>query len=190
MNRSPRRLISLLALALAISACGSGSPSTVGDERSFVSGDGTVTLLSLAERRPAPDLRGPTLDGTAFDSASTKDRIVVLNLWASWCAPCRAEAPTLERLAQEYQDQGVDFVGLLTRDNVSSARAFVTRYGLSFPTINNEPLILDFHGTLPPNAIPTTVVIDRQGRVAARLSGAVTDASLSGVIKQILQEQR
>ena len=83
----------------------------------------------------------------------------------------------------------MQFVGMLTRDNVASATAFAEKFGLTYPTITDESLILDFAGTLAPNAIPTTLVIDRQGRVAARLSGEVTDSSLSAVLDDILDEK-
>lgn len=173
-----------LALAVLLTACGGAGVSS-GNEQSFVSGDGTVTLLAPADRKMAPTITGPTLDGSTFTSTSG---VRVVNLWASWCAPCRAEAPTLARLSKEFEGRAL-FIGLLTRDNVASANAFVEKFGLTYPTIRDEALILNFAGSLPPNAIPTTLVIDRQGRVAARLSGEVTDASLSNVLKTILAEK-
>jgi thiol-disulfide isomerase/thioredoxin len=179
------RIIVLIVAAGVLSACASDSTST-GDGRSFVSGDGTITVLAEAERRTAPPLSVPTIDGGVFESATTSGRVTVVNLWASWCAPCRAEAPTLVRLAEQY-DQVV-FLGLLTRDNVDAANAFARRFELNYPTIMDEELILRFGGALAPNAIPTTLVLDRQGRVAARLSGAVTDAGLSGVLDEVLGE--
>lgn len=173
-----------LALAVLLTACGGAGVSS-GNEQSFVSGDGTVTVLSPVDRKMAPTITGPTLDGSTFTS---KSGVRVINLWASWCAPCRAEAPTLARLSKEFEGR-VQFIGLLTRDNVASANAFLEKFGLTYPTIRDEALILDFAGSLPPNAIPTTLVIDKEGRVAARLSGEVTDASLSGVLKSILAEK-
>lgn len=180
-----RNLALWLSLILAVSGC-AGAGVSSGDEQSFVSGDGTVTVLKAADRKPAPVIEGRTLNGSLFRADSG---VRVVNLWASWCAPCRAEAPTLSRLAKEYSGK-VQFVGMLTRDNVASASAFVKKFDLTYPTINDEALILSFAGTLPPNAIPTTLVIDGQGRVAARLSGEVTDSALSGVINSILQEQK
>ena len=179
-----RKLVLTVALALSLGACG-GAGVSADNEQSFVSGDGTVTVLAEAQRQPAPKISGKTLDGSTF-TADTGVRVI--NLWASWCAPCRAEAPTLARLSKEYQGR-VQFVGLLTRDNVASANAFVEKFDLTYPTINDEALILAFAGTLPPNAIPTTLVIDKQGRVAARLSGEVTDSSLSNVLKSIVSEK-
>lgn len=174
----------LLALALLLSACGGAGVSS-DNGLAFVSGDGTVTVLAPSERKPAPMITGRTLDGSTF----TADRGVrLVNLWASWCAPCRAEAPTLSRLSKEYEGR-VQFVGMLTRDNVASASAFAEKFDLKYPTINDEGLILSFAGTLAPNAIPTTLVIDKEGRVAARLSGEVTDSSLSAVLDDILAEK-
>lgn len=180
-----KRLALLVAFALLLAGC-AGDGSSTADGRSFVSGDGTITLLAVDERRSAPPLAGPTLDGGTFSPGQTRGRVTVINLWASWCAPCRAEAPTLVRLAKEYDE--VAFVGVLTRDNADAANAFVRRFGLNYPTITDEALILSFGGMLAPNAIPTTLVLDRQGRIAARLSGAVTDAGLSGVIDKVLGE--
>jgi thiol-disulfide isomerase/thioredoxin len=181
-----RRILGLVVMALVLAACGGDSGQIGGDERSFVSGDGTITVLASKERTKAPTLEGLTLDGEPFDPAQLVGKVSVINLWASWCAPCRAEAPTLVRLAKEYED--VAFVGMLTRDNIESAQAFVRRFGLNYPTIASESLILKFRGTLAPNAIPTTLVLDRQGRIAARLSGEVSDAGLSGVLDDLLAE--
>lgn len=183
--RVRRALTCILAVVLLAGCAGDGGAD--GDGRSFVSGDGTVTVLSPAERRAAPVIAGPTLDGSEFAPDRTNGKVTVINLWASWCAPCRAEAPTLVRLAAEYDD--VAFVGLLTRDNVDAANAFARRFGLNYPTIMDEELILRFGGALAPNAIPTTLVLDRSGRIAARLSGAVTDAGLAGVLDELLGEQ-
>lgn len=174
----------LFFLMVTTSGCGASGVSS-GNEESFISGDGTVTLLSSVDRKVAPTIAGKTLNGSIFH-ADTGVRVV--NLWASWCAPCRAEAPTLARLSRQYQGQA-QFIGILTRDNAASANAFVSKFGLTYPTINDESLILSFAGTLAPNAIPTTLVIDRRGRVAARLSGEVTDSALSGVIDSILAEK-
>jgi thiol-disulfide isomerase/thioredoxin len=172
----------LIAAAVALAGCGGGSTQT-GDGTSFVSGDGTITVLAASERPIAPILEGPTIEGKRYRVPS--GTVTVVNLWASWCAPCRAEAPTLVQLATDYPQ--VAFVGLLTRDNTDAANAFARRFGLNYPTIADEALILEFSGALAPNAIPTTLVIDRSGRVAARLSGAVTAAGLSGVLDDLLE---
>ena len=113
--------------------------------------------------------------------------IVVVNVWASWCAPCRAEAPTLSALADKYKS--VFFVGVLTRDSEVAARAFQKRFNLPYPTLVDDSVLLGFRDTLSANAIPSTLVIDKKGRVAARISGQITVASLSDLIEKIHAEQ-
>ena len=110
----------------------------------------------------------------------------MINVWASWCSPCRAEAPALESLAQKYPE--IQFVGILTRDNLSSARAFVKRFAISYPTLTDDAILVKFRGQLSPNAIPTTLVLDKQNRIAARISGEITVLALENIIKKLLAE--
>jgi thiol-disulfide isomerase/thioredoxin len=117
---------------------------------------------------------------------------VVYNVWGSWCPPCRAEAPTLRRIATETEPDGVQFVGINIRDNEASAEAFERRYEISYPSLFSPDgqLLLPFRGTLPPSAIPSTVVVDRQGRVAARIVGGATYVKLRAVVGRVLAEDR
>ncbi len=107
-------------------------------------------------------------------------------MWASWCAPCRAEAPTLAALANKYSD--VAFIGILTRDNPATAEAFQRRFKLPYPTIIDDSILIGFKGSLPANAIPSTVILDKKGKVAARISGTVTVAALSELIEKVSKE--
>lgn len=186
-----RRALAGLAGALLASAlvgCGS-SPEGAGqgDAAGFVAGDGSITLLDPAERSLAPAISGPLLGGGTFELDALRGKVVVLNVWASWCAPCRAEAPVLEQVWQRVAGDGVQFVGLDTRDSTAAAVAFVDRFGITYPNVIDEGglLQLQFRDTLPPQAIPSTVVIDEQGRVAARILGKVTEASLEAVISEV-----
>lgn len=156
----------------------------------FVSGDGSVTILNEDTRSAAPEVVGVDLDGNPISTADFPGDIIVLNVWASWCAPCRAEAPALEEVAAEYADQGVQLIGLNTRDSTASAKNFIANYGVSFPSIvdTDGRLQLLFNNTLPPQAIPSTIVIDRNGKVAARALGAVDASTLSGIVDQLQQE--
>lgn len=175
---------------LAVAGCSSESASEAADT-SFVAGDGSIVLLDPAERAAAPDLAGTTLDGQQLSSARLAGDVLVVNVWASWCAPCRSEAPSLERLSKEFADEGVSFIGLNTRDSETSARSFVERFGITYPNVIDRDgvLQLGFRESLPPRAIPSTLVIDRSGRVAARVLGAVSESSLRGVIEAVADEK-
>ncbi len=174
------------AAVLVLSGC-SSDPAT---DAGFVSGDGSVTILDPAARAQAPEVSGLDLDGNPLSTADFPGDIIVLNVWASWCAPCRAEAPALEEVATEYADQDVQLIGLNTRDSEASAKTFIQNYGVTFPSIvdTDGRLQLLFNDTLPPQAIPSTIVIDRNGMVAARALGAVDASTLGGIIDQLAQE--
>lgn len=169
-------------MSLVLTACSGGGSST--SEESFVSGDGSTTFIKVEDRKIAPTITGMTLSGKNY--TYLKDRVAVVNVWASWCSPCRAEAPTLVALANKYTD--VAFIGILTRDNPANAEAFERRFKIPYPTVIDDSILIGFKGSLPANAIPTTVVLDKKGRVAARISGVVTIASLSKLIEKVSTE--
>lgn len=177
-----KKIIALVVMSFVLTACSGGGSST--SEESFVSGDGSTTFIKVEDRKIAPTITGMTLSGKNY--TYLKDRVAVVNVWASWCSPCRAEAPTLVDLANKYTD--VAFIGILTRDNPANAEAFERRFKIPYPTIIDDSILIGFKGSLPANAIPTTVVLDKKGRVAARISGVVTIASLSELIDKVLAE--
>lgn len=177
-----------VALTLLLAGCGSsGDAVEAAGDSGFVAGDGSIVILQDDQRPPAPDLVGETLDGGTFRLSDHLGEAVVLNVWASWCAPCRAEAPALAALAEEFEGRGVQFAGLDTRDSDVSARAFVDRFGIPYPNVIDRDgrLQLLFSDSLPPQAIPSTLVIDPQGRVAARALGKVSESSLRGILEQL-----
>lgn len=112
--------------------------------------------------------------------------MVVLNVWASWCSPCRAEAPTLQALSEKYPD--VQFLGVLTRDNLTAAQGFINRFNITFPSLRDDAILLEFNDSLIASAIPTTLVIDGEGRIAARIGGEVTYTGLSALIEEVRGE--
>jgi thiol-disulfide isomerase/thioredoxin len=177
-----KKFAAFIVLAFALTACGGGGSSA--SEESFVSGDGATTFIKISDRKIAPVITGMTLSGENY--TYQKDRVAVVNVWASWCSPCRAEAPTLVALANKYTD--VAFIGILTRDNPANAEAFERRFKIPYPTVIDDSILLGFKGSLPANAIPTTVVLDKSGLVAARISGVVTVASLSKLIEKVAAE--
>ena len=180
--RKPTSLIALVIFSLiSLTGCGGGTSTP---EESFIEGSGAVTFIEIAIRNPAPVLSGMTLSGKTF--IFNPGRVAVVNVWASWCSPCRAEIPTLIELSKQYPD--VQFMGILTRDNPATAEAFSRRLAMPYPTFIDDALLLGFKSTLPANAIPSTVLIDKNGNVAARISGEVTLTSLSKIIRKLEAE--
>ncbi|MFW6203569.1 MAG: TlpA family protein disulfide reductase [Actinomycetota bacterium] len=159
----------------------------------YIEGSGAVTLIEPGEREPAPEFGGPLLGGEGeFHLADAAGEIVVLNVWGSWCPPCRKEAPALQAVHEDLADEGVRFVGVNTRDNEVAALAFEEEFGITYPSVADPDgrRMLAFRDTLPPNAIPTTLVIDRDGEMAARVLGEITESSLRGLLTDLLAEDR
>jgi thiol-disulfide isomerase/thioredoxin len=193
-RRRARLAAGVLALATAaalLAGCSATSGSVDGSTR-YVAGDGSTVLLAPSEREAAPVLVGTTLDGAGLDVESYRGKVVVVNLWASWCSPCRAEAGVLESTYVDTKAKGVEFVGIVSggKDSIDNARAFSRKFEMSYPSMfdADNSLVLAFRGQLPPSAIPTTLVLDRQGRVAARALGAVDRSRLLGMIEPVLAE--
>jgi len=151
-----------------------------GDNKGYISGDGTVTEVPLADRGAAVQFAGTDENGDPVSAGDYAGQVLVLNFWYAGCAPCRAEAPALEKLNGEYADSGVSFLGVNVRDQAPTAISFAEKYGVTYPSIvdTDGALQLAFTGTVAPNAVPTTLVLDPQGRVAARILGQLTDPSI------------
>jgi thiol-disulfide isomerase/thioredoxin len=181
-------LLAAAGLALALAGC-SGSASAGGSGgdggKGYVSGDGRSITFPAGDREPAPPVRGRTLSGQELDLASLRGKVIVLNIWGSWCAPCRKEAPSLERIYQETRSQGVEFVGLNSRDTDAAAKAFQRTFGVTYPSIVDADGVIQsrFRGKLAAAALPTTYVIDREGQVAARATDLLTDVKLRELIQ-------
>ncbi len=171
------------------SASGGGSQAGNANTR-FVSGSGTVTTMAPGERRTAPALRGTGLDGEKLSLAAYRGRVVVVNVWGSWCAPCRKEAPDLAAASKALAAKDVAFLGVNTRDiDRGPARAFVRTFRVPYPSIYDPhgAQLLGFRGTLPPSAIPSTLVIDRRGRVAARVLGPLSARTLEDLTTDVVE---
>jgi thiol-disulfide isomerase/thioredoxin len=173
-----RPLVHLLALlAVGVLALG-GCANTGGTgDKGYVDGDGVITVLPVDKRREPGEVSGETLDGAQVSLSSYAGKVVVINVWGAWCPPCRAEADELAAAARELAPKGVVFLGINSRDtSADNARAFERTYDVPYPSIYDPGgrNLLAFHGTLTPNSIPSTVIIDNRGRVAASVLGAVT----------------
>lgn len=149
-------------------------------------------MFPVGERPKVPTLKGQTLDGDQFDLADLAGKVVVINVWGSWCGPCRTETPDLVRVASETADQGVAFVGIDTRDSLASAKAFTRKFEVPYPSVFDEggQTLLPFAGVIAISAVPSTIVVDREGHIAARVIGPVTYNTLSGLVDDIAGESQ
>ena len=195
MPRRPRRALAaaaLAAVAAVTSACaGTNAVSqSVNGSKGYQTGDNALTWLAPGHRPHVGTITGELIDGRHFDLAQWRGKIVVVNFWGSWCKPCREEAPTLDQVARDNRARGVEFLGVDVREDMASAESFVRSHHISYPSLfdPSDVLALRFPG-LPPNATPTTLVLDRQGRIAARHSGEIAYTQLRDVVARILAER-
>ena len=182
-----RTAIALAGLALTLTACSSGQQTNENrsGQTGFVSGNGRVSTFAAADRESAPAFGGETLDGKQWNLADHKGKVVVVNVWGSWCPPCRKEAPALIAASKELGPD-VQFIGLNTRDlNQAPAKKFVQEFGVTFPSLFDPSgkQLLGFRGQISPTSIPSTLVIDKDGKVASRVIGEVTTQTLVGMVK-------
>ena len=175
----------LAAAALLLTGCSATGDAVAG--QNYRSGDGTVRWLAPSSRHAPVELHGTTLTGQPFNLKSLRGHVTVVNVWASWCPPCIAEAPALQQVHEQTQAEGVAFVGIDNESDVSAATAHERRFGVTYPSIGSDGgrVLLSLRGTLPPNTTPSTLVLDTQGRVAARVLGRVSADTLSGLIDDV-----
>jgi len=179
-----------LALLAATAACSDGSNGPAVPDQGYISGDSTITTMPAADRDAPVRFAGTTLDGEPFDVRDHRGEVVVVNVWGSWCPPCIAEAPALQDVWAGVESRGVQFVGIDTQDNEAAARAHEKRFGVTYPSIDDDDgrVLLSLRGKLPPKAIPSTLVLDRKGRVSARVLGSVRAATLRALVSDALAE--
>ena len=183
------RLVALLLAAAVLTGCGGGSGSAE-DTSGYIGaeGAGEITILEPDERDPAPTLTGTDLSGEPMTSADWEGKTIVVNVWGPWCPPCRKEMPALQQVWEEYQDRDVQFVGILNRSKSDTAQAFNDKIGVTYPSFEDQGgrLELMFNDSLPTVAVPTTWIIDPQGRVAVRIAvDDLTASTLSGLIDDV-----
>ncbi|MCX4583605.1 TlpA disulfide reductase family protein [Streptomyces sp. NBC_01481] len=199
LSRAPRAalLTAVVAVgALALSACSgdSNGKSGGGGDTNFVTDTGGISTVAKNKRTTPHTLSGETLDGKQLDVADLKGKVVVMNVWGSWCPPCRAEAPHFAKVAKETKAKGVEFVGINTRDsNKGPALAFEKDYEIGYPSLYDPvgKLIVNGFpkGSLNPQAIPSTIVLDREGKIAARSLMALDTEGLHKIIDPLVAEK-
>ncbi|MFJ9374320.1 TlpA family protein disulfide reductase [Streptomyces sp. NPDC101455] len=179
--------------ALVLSACSSGGTSGGSGNTNFITGSDGIATVKKGDRQAAPDLSGKTIDGKTLNTADYKGKVLVVNVWGSWCSPCRAEADNLVQVAKATADKDVQFVGLNTRDtSTEPAVAFEKKYEVPYPSLYDPTgrLMLRFKkGTLNPQAIPSTIVIDRDGKIAARALQALSEDKLREMLDPVIAEK-
>jgi peroxiredoxin len=180
-QRSRVAVALLSALALALAVAGAGCTAATGQSQRMV-------VYPAADRKAAPAVTGTTLDGRPYTLADQRGKVVVVNFWAQWCAPCVHEAAALEKTYESIKDSGVTFLGVNVRDpDRDKALAFQSGR-LTYPSIFDPPGRIALRFPDLANALPSTVLIDRQGRVAAAVPAPVTQDGLTALIQQIVAE--
>ena len=199
-RRTTRRTIPALTAALALTfllaACSDDGTSIndqmrQGDEKGYVGGDGRIEQLPPEDRATTIDLQGSTLEDEAWSSQGHLGEVVVVNVWGSWCAPCHAEAPDLVEVSTAYAEAGdpVQFVGVNARDSVPNAQAFERRYDVPYHSLQDDGgrTLAQLQGLA--TARPTTLLLDGEGRLAARVNGQVDASTLRGLIDDVLADE-
>jgi thiol-disulfide isomerase/thioredoxin len=154
----------------------------------YIEGEGTVLQIDPDDRGDPVEVSGTAMDGDAIDLADARGHVVVVNVWAGWCGPCRAETPRLVEAAEQLDHAA--FVGIHFRESAATGRAFERKHGVPYPSLQDEggETLLQF-GKYAPESPPTTFVLDRQGRVAALISGAVpSTTTLVEVVEEVAAE--
>jgi thiol-disulfide isomerase/thioredoxin len=186
-------LLALQALiaTVVLSGCAGGQNAQsgpAGGDTNYVGGSVGTTTFKAGQRAAAPQVAGATLTGGHLSLSSYRGDVVVLNFWASWCAPCRSEAPVLAQLSRSYQAKGVRFVGVNIKDpGQANGEAYERSFGITYPSLYDPSatVLLAFRNTVPPSAIPSTLIIDRTGHIAARIIGGAKYTSLNSLLGQL-----
>ena len=194
-----RKLLAALAisvLVLSTSACANDSLAEQfrsGDNKNYIAGDGTVTEYAPGSRPKAASWSGITESGDTISSTQLEGVITVMNFWYAGCPPCRVEMPELIDLQTEFLPEGVQFIGVNVRDSAETSLAFARKIGMNFPSVMDAKtgsVVLGFTGVVTPQAVPTTLVIDAQGNVSARVLGRIDKGILTTLIETVIEERK
>ncbi|MER6061870.1 TlpA disulfide reductase family protein [Streptomyces sp. NPDC001792] len=180
-----RRVSPVLAVLLALAAC---TPQQDAD----TSVDSLLTRIPAADRQAAPDLSGTALDGGRVRLSDYRGKVVLLNVWASWCGPCRAEAPELSQAQRHLAAKGIQVLGVDTDADRSQGRAFAGDHRLSYPSLydaGGRQLVHRLPGKYLGRALPYTLFVDRHGRIAAQAVSGLTEADVRTLTRPLLGEK-
>lgn len=188
----------LLALSLVagLAACANdplADQYRSGDGKGFIAADGFEVVEIAPEDRTEPVDFDAVLDtGDTATSDDYRGDVLVVNFWYAACAPCRVEAPLLEEVNQAFAGDDVSFLGVNLYDGAEASQAFAETYGVAYPSAlatEDGSIKLAFAGQTPLNAVPVTLVLDREGRVAARVIGQISETSiLETLVSDALEE--
>jgi len=176
----------VVAVAVVLAGCSGGLQA----ERSsggFVQGEYGITVVPAGERVQAPDLAGESLSGEQVSLADFAGQTVLVNVWGSWCVPCREEVDDLVAARRQLPADSVVFLGINIRDDRAAAQAFEDRHGVTWPSLfdPSSSLLLGFRDSLPAAAVPTTYIIDADGRVAVRMLDKQTAQTFVDVVTDV-----
>ena len=176
-------------LAVVLAGCSSTDADAAESEFEFTEVTAAGRLVPAADRAPAPPFIGELLDGTSSASDDLAGAVAVINFWGSWCAPCRLETPDLQAVYADVRDQGVAFLGVDVKDQRQMASAFLADAGAEYPSLYDPrgEIALEFRG-FPANVVPSTILLDAQGDVAAVYTGAILQDDLRSAVEALLQE--
>lgn len=193
-ERCRRPLVALAAaVVLALTACSpsvDGGWTDSGESAGYVSGDSSVTIWEPHERKGPVEITGTDYAGDPVDVTAWRGDVVVLNTWYAECPPCRAEAPDLVALANDYADDGVRVLGINSTNAPGAAQAYERTFDVPYPSVHDRDgaATAALQGIVPLQAVPTTVVLDREGRVYARILGLARGSTLRGLVDDALAE--
>lgn len=198
LSTSARRRVlayvaALAVAALALTGCSGADEGPAPSQlpgQGYQSGDGSVRVWAVAERGDALNLTGTDYTEKPVDISAWRGDVVLINTWFAACPPCRVEAPVLAAISTDRGSEGVHVIGINRVDDAGAALAFERTHDIPYPSINDRSgeATASLQGVVPIAATPTTVVLDRQGRVAARVLGVLDATTINAIIDDVLAE--